>query len=105
MAIAGGTQATREQRSVTGTFSTVALVAGTANNTLSANTNRLGATLFMESGSTTFIALGGTATATGYTIRMDPGMYYELPYGFTGTVSALTPTGGTPAVIRATEFT
>lgn len=53
------------------------------------NTARLGMTVYNDSSSVCYVKLGATASATDYTVKMQPGDYYELPYGYYGQVDAI----------------
>lgn len=55
---------------------------------LAANANRKGATIFSVSG-TILITLGGTSTANAFTARLITNGYYEIPFGYTGAISAM----------------
>jgi hypothetical protein len=78
--------------------------AATATTLKAANNARRGLTLFNDSASSCFVLLGaGTVSSTVFTVKMAPGAYYEVPFGFTGPVSGnwVTATGS----MRVTEMT
>lgn len=57
---------------------------------LSANANRLGATVWNESTTATlYLKLGTTASATDYTAQLFPSGYYEVPYGYDGRIDGI----------------
>jgi hypothetical protein len=69
---------------------------------LTANPQRKGATIYNTHASTiAYIALGADATSTSYTVKLQPGAYYEAPYGFTGDIRAVGSAAGT---LNLTEF-
>jgi len=86
-------------------ISSVYLVASsvTSVSVMSLNTNRKGGTIFNRSGTTNYIKLGTAATTSVYTVAMDDQDYYELPYGWTGVVAAIS--ASTAGVLTVTEFT
>lgn len=70
---------------------------------LSANTARKGATIQNTSAlAIAFITLGSTSSLTTYTVRLIPNAYYELPYGYTGIVTAIGDIAGTLTVTELT---
>jgi hypothetical protein len=54
---------------------------------LAVNTNRKGATFYSEG--SIYLLLGSVASTTNYTVRLYPGSYYELPYNYTGIITAV----------------
>jgi len=56
---------------------------------LSANSNRLGATVYNDSTRNLFLKLGATASTSSFTVEISSGGYYEVPYGYTGGVDGL----------------
>lgn len=70
---------------------------------LSANANRLGATIYNEGAAICYMKLGATASVTSYTLQISVGGYYELPFGYTGAVDGITSAG--TAQLRVTELT
>jgi hypothetical protein len=56
---------------------------------LSANAARLGATLWNDSNASCFVKMGTTAVATDAVVKMGPGSYYEVPYGYDGRIDGI----------------
>lgn len=85
--------------------SAVTSVASSATNVtlLSANANRLGATVFNDSSSLLYLKLGATASATSHTIQVPSFGYYELPFSYSGIIDGLWATATGAA--RVTELT
>lgn len=71
---------------------------------LAANTARRGATLFNDSTEIAYVALGATATTTDFTVKMAAGDYYEVPFGYTGIITAIWANNASGAM-RVTELT
>lgn len=92
---------TKEIRSSTGGDSTASI--STSATVLAANSSRLGATIYNESGGACRIKLGATASATSYTMIIAINGYYEVPYGYTGIITGIAVSG--TAVLRITELT
>lgn len=63
-------------------------VAASVTNTtlLTANSTRLGATIYNDSSAILYLKLGPTATSSDFTIKVFPLSYYEVPFGFTGQI-------------------
>lgn len=63
-------------------------VASSATNTtlLTANLTRIGATVFNDSSAILYLKLGSTASLSDFTLKVFPGSYYEVPFGFTGQI-------------------
>jgi hypothetical protein len=75
----------------TSSVATRTQVAGAVADTilLAANSSRRGATVFNDAagGNILYLALGNVAaTTTDYTVELRGKAYYEVPYGFTGTI-------------------
>ena len=90
----------------TATPTTVAVPANIANAAVlaAANANRKGLTLWNNSTGNVLIELGAAPTSTTYTAKINPGGYYELPFGYTGQIQGLwDAAGGTGVLVR--EFT
>lgn len=96
-----GTFATKEVRSATPAQSSPSV---TNSNTviLASNANRLGATIYNESGAIALVKLGATASITSYSVSVAIGGYYEVPFGYTGAIDGITASG--TAVLRVTEL-
>lgn len=80
-------------------------VASSATNVtlLAANTARLGATIYNDSNVPVNVKLAATASATSFAIRMKPGSYYEVPYGYNGIIDGIWDSADGSA--RVVEFT
>jgi len=70
---------------------------------LAANTARLGATIYNDSNSPVNIKLAATASATSFAVRMSPGGYYEIPFGYNGIIDGIWDVANGSA--RVVEFT
>lgn len=75
------------QRPSTGVTTSVNTT-GSSSVILAANANRKGATVFSVSG-TILVNLGGTASASLFTARLVTNGYFEVPFGYTGAISAI----------------
>ena len=89
--------------STTDTFSSIS-VTDAGQTVLNANTNRTGATVYNEGTDSVFLTLGTTASLTAYNVQMVASSYYEVPFGYTGKITAICNTGET-ATLRVGEFT
>lgn len=92
---------------LTGTVSSVN-DAATSTTILAANDNRKGATVFNDSTSSLYLLVAaGTASATNYTVLLQPNDYYELPvqaHGvYRGIISGIWSANASGAA-RVTEF-
>lgn len=56
---------------------------------LAANVNRKGATIWNATGGKLYIDFDGAATASDYSLCLDPNEYLEIPFGFTGIISGI----------------
>lgn len=84
-------------------ITTAPTLATTVSTLLAANTARKGATVYNSSLlANAFLLLGASATLSNFTVRLVPGAYYELPYGYTGTITAI---GDAVGTLTVTEFT
>jgi hypothetical protein len=72
----------------TGTSTNVASSASSVT-LLAANTSRFGAMIFNDSTAVLYVKLGATASATSYTVKMDAGDYFEVPYEYTGIIDGI----------------
>lgn len=90
------------QRCDTPTQSSVAGSASSAS-LLAANTSRLGATIFNDSVSPLYLKLGTTASTSSFTVKINPGGYYEVPFGYSGAIDGIWDTATGNA--RITELT
>lgn len=68
--------------SVAGSITSVTLLAS--------NVNRLGATIYNDiSAGFVYIKFGTTASSTDFTIKLYPMGYFEVPFGYTGRIDAI----------------
>lgn len=70
---------------------------------LASNGHRKGATIYNDSTATVYVLLGARASVDEWTVKMQPGNYYELPLGYRGTVTAVCSEADV-GVVRVTEF-
>jgi hypothetical protein len=83
------------------TTSVAALTSSTT--LLSANSSRVGATIYNDSASSTlFLKLGITASTSNYSVQLIPGAYFEVPYGYVGEIDGIW--NGTVGFARITEL-
>jgi hypothetical protein len=82
--------------SVAGSTSTVTVLA--------ANTSRLGASVHNDSNKTMFLKLGAGASTSSFTVGVERDFYYEVPFGYTGILTAVWGSG-VSGDARVTEFT
>jgi hypothetical protein len=103
--ILGTSGAPMQTQSVTSsTGATTRVATSTTVATMKAvNAARKGLTVFNESTALLYVNLGSGASATNYTYAMPASAYYELPYGYTGIVTATLATGSGNA--QVTELT
>ena len=66
-------------------------IAGTVGNLilLAANPARQGAAFYVENGAPLYLKLGSLAGTFSYTLQVVAGGYYEVPFGYTGTISGI----------------
>ena len=95
------TVAVKEVRSATPSQTSPA-VTNSNTSILASNSNRLGATIYNEGAAICYMILGSTATTTSYTIQLQVGSYYELPFAYTGAIAGITSAG--TAQLRVTEL-
>ncbi|NBB11817.1 hypothetical protein GVN17_19645 [Pseudomonas sp. SLFW] len=69
---------------------------------LAANAARKGATVYNESTAVLYVKLGSTVSASSYTAQVSANGYYEVPFGYTGTISGIWATANGNA--RVTEL-
>ena len=77
-------------------------VTNSSTSILASNSNRLGATIYNEGAAICYLKLGSTASTTSYTIQLQVGGYYELPFAYTGAIDGITSAG--TAQLRVTEL-
>lgn len=68
---------------------------------LTDNPLRVGATFYNDSSAILYLKLGATASATSFTVKMQPDAYYEVPFGYYGIVDGIS--AAATGVIRVTE--
>lgn len=92
----GGTSSTGTLSNVSGSASSVTLLAS--------NTSRLGATIYNDSSAILYIKLNsGAATTTSFTYKAMPEAYYEVPFGYTGAITGIW--ASATGAARVEEFT
>lgn len=80
--------------------------AATSTSLLAANDARAGATIYNDTSDSTnllYVKLGSTASTTSFTIRLNAGGYYEVPYGYNGAIDGIWV--NTTGSARITELT
>lgn len=88
----------------TATVTAQTLAAATAVTVLAANTARLGAIVQNDTGQTVLLRFGATATATAYSVKVLNGAYYELPFRYTGLISAYAAAASASPHLLVTEL-
>jgi hypothetical protein len=83
------------------TTATTVTVEGAVDELLAAKPTRRGFTLWNAGNVAVNVAVGFSATASSFSFRLLPGGFYEGPTNYTGTVSAIAPSGS--ASILVTE--
>lgn len=85
---------------------TLTSVADTASSTtlLSANTNRVGASIYNDSTVNLYLKLGTTASTTDFTVILVPDTYYEVFGGYTGRIDGIWASNASGSA-RITELT
>lgn len=99
----GDVDVTSLPASGTATTSTVADSASSAT-LLSSNAARLGATIVNDSTQAVYVKCGTTASATDFTVKLQPNDYWEVPYRYTGRIDAIWAADASGSA-RITEFT
>lgn len=94
---------TKEVRTATPVLSNVTASTSTVT-LLAANAARLGATLYNDGTKDLWVKFGAAASQTSFTVKMVKDAYYEVPYGYTGTLTGVWDTGVSGAA-RVTELT
>lgn len=90
-------------KSGTATLSNVADTA-TSTTLLASNADRLGASVYNDSTVALYLKLGTTASATSFTIKLQPDDYYEVPAGYTGRIDGIWASDASGSA-RITELT
>lgn len=89
----------------TATTTAQTLAAATAKQVLASNPARLGAVIQNDTGQTVLLAFGATAAgASTYAVKIVAGGYYELPFRFTGAVSAYSAAASAAPHLLVTEL-
>ena len=83
-----GTYTTKETRAATSAVTSVGDSASSVT-LLSANANRLGASITNTSSAILYVKFGTTATSSDYTVRMVQNAYYEVPFNYTGRIDGI----------------
>jgi hypothetical protein len=71
--------------------SSVSSVAASATSVtlLASNSSRKGASIYNDSTKNLYIKLGSTASSTSFSILLNNGGYYEVPFGYTGVIDGI----------------
>lgn len=97
-------QIIRQQKIATATLTNVNDTASSTS-LLASTAGRLGATIFNDSTSSLYVKYGATASATSFTVKLDPGAYWEMPMPiYTGAIDGIWSADASGAA-RITEFT
>ena len=72
----------------TATLSNVAASASSVT-VLASNTARRGAAVHNDSTAILYLKFGSTASATSFTVKMQPDEYYEVPFGYSGILTGI----------------
>ena len=56
---------------------------------LASNASRKGATIYNDSTKKLYAKFGVTASTSDFTVLLDPGSYYEVPFGYTGRIDGI----------------
>jgi hypothetical protein len=83
-----GTFATQAVRSSTSASGNVAASVSTVT-IIPSNASRLGATVYNDSTAICYLMLGAFASTTNFAVQMLPNSYYEVPFGWTGVLTAV----------------
>lgn len=74
--------------------------ATTSTSLIGANVNRKGLTIYNSSTANLFIDFAGTVSTAVFAVRIDPNGYYELPFNYTGAISAIWSAANGSALVR-----
>jgi hypothetical protein len=72
---------------VSTSFTVAAAIASTA--LLAINLNRRGATIFNDSTARLYVKFGTAAATSNFTVILEAGGYYEVPYTYTGAIAGI----------------
>lgn len=75
----------------------------TVDTLLASNTARRGATVYNDDSKVLYVALGSAATTSDFTIKIAADGYYEIPFNYTGIITAIRASGS--GNVRVTELT
>ncbi len=101
----GGTVATKETRSATGTVTSVADNAASST-LLASNANRLGASIVNDSSAVLYVRCeAAAASTTAYSARLVQFAQWEAPFGYTGEIRGIWATDPGDGAARITEYT
>lgn len=67
---------------------------------LDSNSNRKGGTIWNKSTANLYIEFGTTASVNAFVAILNPGGYYEIPFGYTGTISGIWDAANGNALVR-----
>jgi hypothetical protein len=67
---------------------------------LAANPERKGVSIWNHSAANLFIELGAKVALTAFAVKLTPGSYYELPFGYMGRISGVWDAANGFALIR-----
>lgn len=70
---------------------------------LAPNKLRLGATVYNDSSAHLYLSFGSIATTSNFTVILISGAYYEVPFGYTGIITAIW--DSSTGFARVTELT
>jgi hypothetical protein len=87
------------------TTATLSNVSGSASSVtlLASNANRKGATIVNDSSAILYVKFGSTASTTSYTVRMVSNAYYEVPFNYSGIITGIW--ASATGAARVTEIT
>lgn len=91
---------------IKGTTTSVGVTVTSPATILSENPNRLGASIWNDTGTILYVLLGdGVVTSTFYTKKLTTSdQFWQLPDWFTGKVTAIRNSGTTPQPVYVTEY-
>ena len=91
----------KEAQATTGGTGPTTFTSTTYGTIVTANTSRLGCTIFNEGAGNLHVLLGtATASTSSYTVRLSSGDYYEVPFNYTGLIGGIFATAGTARVTQ-----
>lgn len=80
--------------------STTVAASTTSGTILAANTARKGASIWSTSTGVLSLEMGATATAAAFTVQLNQGDSYEVPFGYTGVISGIFSNTNGAALVR-----